>query len=384
MNKNNTKLRSLGVLLGMVLLTLAASFSLITPASADDFLYIGDGGDDSVKRFDARTGNYLGNFVAPGSGGLEGPRGMIFSKGSLLVVNQNVLEDFAGEILRYRNNGSFLNALVPCNPPLQRITCDPNAPFIPRGLIRGLGNTVLVADLFSIGANFQPPGHVKEINAKTGEFIRNFDTTGFTSPFFPRGIVRGPDGLIYVSVIGSLEPTDPNFDNLSGYILRFNPRTGKLVDTFVNNPAGNTGSGCTQHLHRPEGLVFGPDNKLYVTAFRANANDNDKVLVFNRNGSCVDQINLAPSESQVGANGRAFAQALLFGPEGRLFIPINGPVAGVSGPVTSIHAGEVRRYNVRTKTFSIFVPSAANGGSLQQPWYLTFGETNPSTLKYDH
>jgi outer membrane protein assembly factor BamB len=369
MNKYNTKLRSLGALLGMVFLTLAASFSLITPASADDFLYIGDGADDSVKRFDASTGNYLGNFVAPGSGGLEGPRGIIFLEGRLLVVNQNVFEDFAGEILRYRDNGSFLNALVPCNPPLGRITCDLDAPFIPRGLIRGLEDTVLVADLYSIGVNFQPPGHVKEINAKTGEFLRNFDTTGFTAPFFPRGIVRGPDGLIYVSVIGSLDPADPNFDPISGYILRFNPRTGRLVDTFVNNPtdsSGNSlGSGCAKHLHRPEGLVFGPDNNLYVTSFRADANDNDKVLVFNRKGQCLGQKTIALDEA---GQQRSFAQALLFGPNNRLFVPMN-------------NTGEVRRYNVKTKTYDIFIPA---DGDLGNPWFMTFGETNPSTLKYGH
>jgi DNA-binding beta-propeller fold protein YncE len=363
----NIKLRKpsgLRLLISMVLLGVAVVLSVIAPPSRADSLYIGDGGDDSVKRFDASTGKYLGNFVAPGSGGLEGPRGMVISQGNLIVVNQNVLEDFAGEILRYQKNGSFLDALVPCNPPLGRITCDPNAPFIPRGLIRGLGDTILVADLFSIGVNFQPPGHVKEINAKTGEFLRNFDTTGFTAPFFPRGIVRGPDGLIYVSVIGSLEPSDPDFDPLSGYILRFNPRTGKLLDTFVSNPADIPGSGCNQHLHRPEGLVFGPDNNLYVTSFRANAGDTDKILVFNRKGQCLDQKTIVLDEVE---KPRSFAQSLLFGPKDRLFVPMN-------------NTGEVRRYNVKTKTYDIFIPA---GGNLENPWFMTFGETNPSTLKYD-
>jgi hypothetical protein len=51
--------------------------------------------------------------------------------------------------------------------------------------------------------------------------------------------------------------------------------------------------------------------------------------------------------------------------------------------VTGTHTGEVRRYNVKTKAFNVFVPSAANGGPLQQPWYLTFGETDPRTLEYN-
>jgi hypothetical protein len=66
---------------------------------------------------------------------------------------------------------------------------------------------------------------------------------------------------------------------------------------------------------------------------------------------------------------RAFAQALLFGPAGKLYVPISG-----GGPTT----GEIRRYDVLTKTFDIFVKS----GILGSPFYLTFGGTNPATLAY--
>ncbi len=376
MKTNNTKFRTIRFLVGIILLALAASFSFIFPANADS-LYVGDGGDDTVKRFDARTGAYLGEFVLPGSGGINGPRGMIFTQGRLFLANQNVDQAFAGEILRYRRNtGDFLNALVPCNPPLGRV-CDDDAPFAPRGIIRGAGRTLYVAD--------HDGARVAIYDLDSGMFISNLDTTGFSGVLpahpgliFPRGIVRGPDDLLYVSVTAL-----PAGNRLTGFILRFNPRTGKFVDVFTSNSA----SGCAAHLHRPEGLVFGPDNKLYVTVFRADqngeVNDNDKILVFNRNGSCVDQINLAQPESQVGANERAFAQALVFGPGGRLFVPINGPVVGVTGAVTGNHTGEIRRYNTRTKSFSLLVPSAANGGALQIPWYLTFGDTDPRTLEYD-
>lgn len=360
MNNNMNKKKSLTRLIGLFFLISAISLSVQA-----DSLYIGDGGDNSVKRFDASAGTFQGNFVAPGSGGLSGPRGVIFLQGRLLVVNQNALTDDFGEILRYRrNDGAFTDALIPCNPPLGRLTCNPDGPFIPRGLIRGLGDTILVADLFSQGANFQPPGHIKEVSSKTGAFVRNYDTTGFNAPFFPRGIVRGPDGLIYVSVIGSLDPEDPAFDPLSGYILRFNPRSGKLVDTLVSNPADNPSLGCTQHLHRPEGLVFGPDNNLYVTSFRANSGDIDRILVFNRKGQCLANKTI---ELDVAGQDRSFAQALVFGPKGRLFVPMN-------------NTGEVRRYNVNSKTYDIFV---AAGGELQNPWFLTFGDTNPRTLKYE-
>lgn len=331
--------------------------SLALPVSAHDetdSLYIGDGGDDTVKRFNAKTGKYLGVFVAAGSGGVNGPRGLTFTQGRLFLANQNVNQNFAGEILRYRRDtGAFLNALVPCNSPLSR-TCDPDAPFAPRGMIRGR-HRLYVAD--------HEGGRVAQYNLDSGKlFLGDLDTNGFSDPthlFFPRGIVWGPDDLLYISVTAL-----PAEDVLTGYVLRFNPRNGKFVDVFTSNRA----SGCAAHLHRPEGLVFGPDNKLYVTSFRAGDEDTDKVLIFNRETrQCVDQIDLY--NVNLG-EPRVFAQALAFGPKKRLFVPIN-------------NTGEVRRYNVKTKTFDVFVPSTANGGPLQQPWYLTFGETDSRTLEYD-
>ena len=69
---------------------------------------------------------------------------------------------------------------------------------------------------------------------------------------------------------------------------------------------------------------------------------------------------------KAGQDPRAFAQALLFGPDGFLFVPIT-------------NTGAVRRYNVSTKAFDNFV---APRGPLVQPWFLTFGNTNARTLAY--
>ena len=119
-------------------------------------------------------------------------------------------------------------------------------------------------------------------------------------------------------------------------------------------------------------MVFGPDGDLYITAFRADPSDTDKILIFNGvTKKCLDQINL----DEVG-QPRAFAQAILFGPGGFLFVPING-----NGPDT----GAVRRYDITQKPFLFtnFVRPSAQGGPLGQPWFLTFEDTNPKTLEYD-
>jgi len=197
---------------------------------------------------------------------------------------------------------------------------------------------------------------------RTGQFLGDLDFSSFitnakltTGEFRPRGLVFGPDGLLYVSVFSE---TNPSF----GFVLSKNIANGevKVVASYLANGT------CSQHLHRPEGLVFGPDGRLYVTSFRADANDVDRILVFTiPSGTCVNEIDL----DQVG-QPRAFAQALLFGPGGSLFVPITG-----AGPDT----GAVRRYDVTTKTFTNFV---APGGPLGAGWYLAFGKTNPSTLAY--
>jgi DNA-binding beta-propeller fold protein YncE len=340
--------------------------SLLLPVSAAeaDFLYVGDGADNTVKRFDTATAKDLGKFVTDGSGGLHGPRGLIFTRGrsftpiQLYVVNQNVSQPFAGEILRYRRSGGqFVGALVPSS--------DPNAPFAPRGLIRGLLPTVYVADLGDLGDSEDVflPGRIARFDSLTGRFLGDLDPTPFVfdESNGPRGLVFGPDGLLYASV--------RNFDPTGGSVLRFDPVTGKLVDVFI------TDTGGVGRLNRPEGLVFGPDGKLYVTSFRADATDTDSIRIYSRERQFLNKIDL----DQVG-EPRAFAQALLFGPGEFLFVPINN----AGEPSTNPFTGEVRRYDVTDSSFphDTFVPPSVQGGPLGEPWYLTFGNTDPRTLQY--
>lgn len=156
--------------------------------------------------------------------------------------------------------------------------------------------------------------------------------------------------------------------------MRFNPKTGAFVDIFVAGDSEND-------LQRPDGLVFSPDGtKLYVASFRralepagtgSDPSDNDKILIFSAtDGSYLDKIDLAAPVADGG--DRAFAQALLFGPDGRLYVPISG-----GGSDT----GSVRAYDVATKTYEVFIPPGSFGDS-GQPRYLTFGRTDPATLNY--
>jgi DNA-binding beta-propeller fold protein YncE len=372
--KSNTKnLQGIRAIVFLVVLVLMAELGFNAPTHAADSLYIGDATDNTVKAFDADNGAFQGEFVKKGNSPIKGPMGLIFdSEGNLLVSNQNVGANKSGEILKFDGpTGKFLGELVRHN--------DPNAPFAPRGIVLGLGNVLFVASQSGEGKD-APPGNLLAYT-KDGVFLadltpdhnKEFPGAFSTREFHPRGVVLGPDGLLYVSVCDDLDPKSANFNPdvtpLQGSILRFDPNNnGAFVDVFASYPD------CPD-LHRPEGLVFGPDGKLYVTAFRKDDTDTDKILILvkgaNGKGACVDKIDL----DHVG-QPRAFAQALLFGPGGLLFVPISG-----GGPDT----GAVRRYSVSTKTRILpdFVLPAAEGGPLGAGWYLTFGKTHPGTLTYN-
>jgi hypothetical protein len=342
---NRFDFRSAGVASATSAATGTNSLSAPQPASSDS-VYIGDNSDNSVKQFDAKTGAYLGALVASGSGGLNGPRGLIFrNNGQLLVVDQNVNEPNPGEILRFNGvSGTSLGNLV--------FQTDPHAPFAPRGMVLGAHHVLYVADDGNLDGIIL--GRLTRFDSETGAFLGDLQPTGFTGDFYPRGVVVGPDGLVYASV-RNIAPT-------GGEIMRWDPVTGNFLGSFVTGDA-------TNDLNRPEGIAFGPDGNLYVASFRADALDTDKVEEFSgTTGAYLGKIDL----DQVG-QPRAFAQALLFGPGGKLFVPITG-----NGPDT----GAVRRYDVSTKTFDVFISSSDSGGPLGQPWYLTLGHTDPATLAY--
>jgi hypothetical protein len=326
-------------------LTIAAAVALlggIGPQVAQtqevrDVLYIGDGGDDTIKSFDADTGDYLGVSEGPVNSGLKGPRGIVVQGTELLICNQNMGLDISGEVLRYDiDNGAFLGRLVAAT--------DPNAPFAPDGLVLGYDSDLFVANM-ARKANLGPTGRVNRYAALDGTFLG--EATVKNNEHHPRGVVFGPDGALYVS-------TRDFRNGLGGTVLRYSPNS--KAEVFIDDKGG------FGHLNRPDGLVFGPDGRLYVTSFRAAAGDTDSIRIYRANGEFNGKIDLHNGTS----DPRVYAQALLFGPGGKLFVPLN-------------NTGEVRRYDVTSGTYDVFYPT---GGNLIGPLYMTFGNTDPSTLEY--
>jgi DNA-binding beta-propeller fold protein YncE len=366
--KDNKASRGIGTLIGVALLALAAGLGIhnsVTKAAGPflaEPLYIGDAADNSLKRFSAATGDFHGATVKS-KAGLHGPRGLVLdANGNLIVADQNFGTSTPGEILLYSTTtGKLLDRVVAHS--------DPNAPAVPRGLIRS-GHVIFVAELSTEPSKSKPatPGRLLAFT-DTGAFVAELEPDPNAFPldlFHPRALVIGPDGLLYVSNVPEL-PLPPAVA-YGGQVLRFDPNTGAFIDVFLSD-AGGVGQ-----LNRPEGIVFGPDCNIYMTSFRADATDNDTIRVYQGPGGLSPGAFIGDIDLDVAGQPRAFAQALLFGPGGFLFVPITG-----NGP----DSGSVRRYDVTTKTFDVFVPPGALGGPLEEPWYLTFGSTNPATLAYE-
>src|SRR5262249_39332567 len=161
-----------------------------------------------------------------------------------------------------------------------------------RGIVLTPDNTLYVAD-FSAPDDVGP-GRVAKFHydpAGPATSLGDLDASNLASvyggEYHPKGIVFRPDGLLYVA--------GRNIGPRGGAILRFEGTSGTLLDVFAQNDGSND-------LNRPEGLVFGPDRNLYITSFRANAFDTDKVIEFAgpgqpTPGAYIGKIDLAQPEA---------------------------------------------------------------------------------------
>jgi DNA-binding beta-propeller fold protein YncE len=327
--------------------TLAALLAAPSARGAD-ILYVGDAGDNTIKAFDASDGTFLGVSDGPGVSGLAGPRGIIVRGSELLVVNQNVDQPVPGEVLSFdAATGTFLGAVVDAS--------DPDAPFAPFGMVLGPDDELNIGNLMRKDSS--SPGRVGQYDAASGAFLGELTAKG--NEHHPRGVVFGPDGALYAAA-RDLK------NGLGGTVYRFSKVNGK-AEVLIDDKGG------FGRLNRPDGIVFGPDGLLYVTSFRAAPGDTDSIRIYDASGQFVDKFDLFDPATEP----RAFSQALLFGPDGALFVSIFDR-GGLGN-----NLGELRQYDVATKSYVVFAANASEGGVLLEPNYMTFGGTNPGTLSYE-
>jgi hypothetical protein len=202
----------------------------------------------AVVRFDAKSGAYIDDFVAPGNE-LEWPQGIALGPDKNVYTTEwphrYGPNDFHASVHRYQGStgffaGEFARAGSPTNDfsgMLGDLTFGPDSK-----LYVGVGSSA------GGGPEDRNVGSVRRYDASSGTFIDIFVSEGSSILRWPVNFCFGPDGNLYTC-------------NADHEILRYNGITGAFIDIFVPRGAGGFTSGL-----RPSGLAFGPDSNLYVSS----------------------------------------------------------------------------------------------------------------------
>ncbi len=225
-----------------------------------------------------------------------------------------VTDRTSNQIIRYNTDGSLHDNFV--------------AAVNPEGVVFGPDQNLYLTG-FTQGA-------VDRFNGDTGNIIGRFISGGNLAG--PEGLTFGPDGNLYV------------LDRIQSAVLRYDGATGVFIDTFVKSGAGGlTGGGA---------IAFGPDGNLYLTSGTESQDGsgvkNPQVLRYDGNTGKFKDIFVT-----AGSGGLENPFALLFGPDGNLYI-------------SAVTRNSVIRYNGKTGAYiDTFIPS--NRGGLSRPTGMAFG-----------
>ena len=233
---------------------------LAIPGNIYADLLVANISSQSILRF-SNSGTLLGNFVTPGSGGLQYPANPLFGPDGNLYV----LDVLGNSVLRYNGStGAFMGAFVP---PSSNLVAPEGGVFGPDGNLYITGRTTR---------------DVRKFNGTTGAFMGVFASGNLVVPVWS---AFGPDGNLYVA------------DEIN--VVKFNGATGAFMGIFV--PAGRGG------LSGPTILVFGNDGNLYVDSAHSG--------VIRYNGTTGALISQFVPEIGIRADG-----GLAFGPDGNLYV----------------------------------------------------------------
>jgi sugar lactone lactonase YvrE len=244
-----------------------------------NYMYVVSIYTNQVLQYDAMSGAYVGVFVTAGSGGINGPDGMIFGPDGNLYVsgsNGNSVVEYDG------TTGAYLRTFV---------AAGSGGLSLPEGIaFDPSGQYLYVA---SSGSN-----QILKYNAQTGAYVGVTASAGLS---WPHDVVFGSDGLLYVS------------SGSNNRILRFTAG-GAYVDDFV--PAGSGG------MVQPHFMTFGSNGDLYVAT-----TSNNQILRFGTENEALFTVSLSTPFAEpvtvnyTSADGTALAGTNYTATSGTLTFP---------------------------------------------------------------
>lgn len=227
-------------------------------------LYVSSRNTHSVKRFDGRSGEFLGDFVAPRAGGLDSTQSLAFGPDGALYVsgrgNRHILkfDPDSGEFL-----GPFTSGYELDNP--TKMSFGPDGKLY----VSQWGETQSSVARFdgSSGA------FIDEVTPNLNQGMAhawNAQGVLFVASFGDRNVCSyGSDGQRLRTLPGSLQSAvnlwfDEGGDLMvldwqAGSVLRFDPASGEARGTFIKG------------MTRSEGVTTGPDGELFIADWQQNA-----------------------------------------------------------------------------------------------------------------
>jgi sugar lactone lactonase YvrE len=242
----------------------------------DGSLCVVSEGTDSVLRYDAISGAFLGTLVASGAGGLDDPRGLLFHGAYVYVTSVGTETPSAGKdsVLRF-------DAVTGEPAGLSGVPGD--AVFIPSGS-GGLDNPSRI--VFGPDGNAYVSSTATTANSPTANSILRYDAATGT----PAGISGQPGNAVFVSPgSGGLDgPVAMIFRPDGLYVTSWRNHNVLRYDVSSGAFAGTVVSSFSSGLITPFDLLFESSDRFLVSS-----NGNHQILRFGAASQAVFTVSLS-------------------------------------------------------------------------------------------